>query len=188
MAEEQKFKQLPISEQEASLLRDTFKNNEYLLKVIRSLFFGYDIADSDKLLVKSTFKDPQLREAVRKKIYPNLSNEVPIGQVADFWMGVETQIFGFDVNKIRQAIESKNIVLKMLKQSMSLLVDPDSIKVSLEYNPELVVNDELQIGLLARNLYIRTIETGLNFIQLVANQEVLSRADLKKKELKDSSV
>lgn len=162
-------KQLPIAEKEVSLLKAVFKDNDGLLLTMRSLFFGFQVSPSDKKNIKETFKGTDIREAVRKKIYPMLSNDVPIGQVADYWMGMESQIFGQSKDTIYQAVSSKEKVLEMLQDAMALLVDPEGKPVDISYHSNLHM-DPGQIGLLARTLYIKTIETGLMMIKVVSGQ------------------
>src|SRR5260221_468240 len=113
MAEQ--IRQLPATEKEVAILRATFKDNEYLLKLVRSVLLGFDIAEEDKKLIKGTFADESTREALRKKIYPVLSMDVPIGHTADFWMGIEKQVFGASPDLIRQIIESKSLLLRYFK-------------------------------------------------------------------------
>lgn len=183
---ETKVPQLPVSEKEADLLKATFKDNESLLKTLRSLFFGFDTTKAEKKLIKETFSDPELKLAIRKKMYPVLSNDVPIGQVADFWMGVDQQIFGQHKDTIYQAVNTKEEVLTMLKKAMNLLDNPDGEKIDLEYTAKKYQLDDFQINLLARNLYIKTIETGLLFIKMTADQNIETPEQLEKRVKKDS--
>lgn len=184
MAEQ--LRQLPTNEVENSLLKAAFKDNEYLLKVVRSLFFGFSVAQEDKEIVQKTFSNPELRVAVRKKIYPLLSNEVPIGQVADYWMGTESNIYGASRDTIYQSVTSKQKVLDMLESSIKLLEDPNGEQVDLTYSPNLAI-DELQTWLLARNLYIKTVETGLNFIKLIADMKEETEEAKQERLVKDSN-
>lgn len=186
MTETKQPKQLPVSEKEASLLKVTFKENEYLLKALRALFFGFDVSTEDKDLIKKTFSNIELKEALRKKMYPMMSADVPIGEVADFWIGVEQQIFGASRDAIFQAVNSKMKVLELLEQAIKLLDNPDGDKIDLSFNPKYSA-DELQIGLLARNLYIKTIEMALYMIKQIADLKEETPEEKKKRMALDSS-
>lgn len=157
------------AEKEVALLKVVFKDNDGLLKSMLSLWFGFEISQAEKDLIRSTFINKDLREAVRKKIFPILSNEVPIGEVQDYWIGVDQQILGQARDTIAQIIQSKARVYDMLKSAMILLENPDAVKMDLTYNPSLV--DDLQIGLVARTLYIKAIQNGLVMIKTIANLE-----------------
>lgn len=179
-------KQISLNEKDIALIKANFKGNDYLLKAVRSLFFGFELNEDDLNLLKSTFSNNDLKEAVRKKMFPKLSNDVPIGQVADFWMGTESQIFGASTGAIYQAVQSKQKVHDMLVKAFDLLSNPQNGLINLDYNANQASADELQVGLLARNLYIRTVETGLMYVQLVAEQNQETDKETKIRESKDS--
>lgn len=174
-------------EKEIELLRRTFKDNEDLLKKMRALFFGFSLSDEDKKVIKNTFASEELKVLVRKSIFPILNPDVPIGQVADFWLGTEQNVFGQMKDTIYQAVNSKQDVLDMLKIAMKLLDDPDGEKISLEYKPSMYLEDDLQINLLARNLYIRTIESGLLIIKNIADTKEETPAQKAKRLKADSA-
>ena len=180
-------RELPISEQEVETLKRAFKDNEYILLAVRSLFFGFQLSDDEKKLIKTTFSDPAVKKAVRKKMFPILDNTSPIGQVADFWMGSETQIFGANENTIFQTVSSKQRVLKMLEQSFALLDNPTGEQVSLDFNPDRTISDTFQVELLARNLYIKTVETGLLFVKIAAEQQAETPKQTQEKWKKNSA-
>ncbi len=188
MAENKEVRSVSLNEKEIDLIKRTFKGAEYLLKSVRAVFFGADVSAEDRQALKKLFADDEVKEAVRKKMYPLLKTDnVPIGQVADFWMGTESHILGASRDTIHQAVASKEKVLKMLTQSFDNLTNPKGELVSLEYSAESIELDPLQIGLLARNLYIRSVETGLNFVKLTAEQITETPAQTKARTKKDSN-
>src|ERR1700751_2111508 len=104
---EQKHRPLSTNDQEIAILKSTFasSNGDFpLLRAIRSLFLGFPISTSEALLVKSTFKDPKVRLAFRKKIYPILDVDVPIGEESDYWFGTETEIIDNNPHSIDQIL------------------------------------------------------------------------------------
>jgi len=172
-------------EQENELLKMAFKDNDYLLKLTRNVFFGFPVTDEEKRIVKETYGNAALKEIVRKKFYPLFGDEMPIGSVSDFWGGTEQNLLGQHRDTIYQNVISKQEVMEMLQRGFEALTDYR--KIDLNYNPKLSVNDDLAVKLLARNLYIRTVETGLNFIKLVANQKEEDKKETAKKLLKNSN-
>ncbi len=177
----------PISQKEAELLQRTFKGNEPLLKTVRSLFFGFDISKDEKEIIKTVFSSSEVKEAFRKKVYPILSNDMPIGQVADFWLGSEQNLLGAHKDLITQVVESKQMVKTLLERAFELLNNPYGEKIDLSYEPSRFITDPLQTFLLARNLYIKTVEQGLLFVKLTAEQETKIPEVLKEKRRKDSA-
>ncbi len=97
MATEHKEKRpLSITDDEIGILKAVFSENESLLKSIRSLFFGFPITDDEKKVIMATFKDEKVREAFRKKLYPIISPDASIGEVADYWMSTVWCHCGYD--------------------------------------------------------------------------------------------
>lgn len=174
------------AEKEIDLLKTVFKDNEPLLKLVRSLFFGFDLSDAEKNMIKTSFANPELREAFRKKTYPLIDKDVPIGHEADFWGGMENQIFGRDQHAIRQAVESKQRVLDMFIKAFNSLENPFGDRVDFGYSTESLMMDPLQIKLLARNLYFKTITTALMMIKTICDQEEETPAQKTKRLAKDS--
>lgn len=164
-------KQLMYTEKEIDLIKSVFCENEFLLKSIRKLFFGADMTQEEKDLIVNTFKGKEIKEVFRKKVYGLENMETPIGQLSDFWIGVEQQIFGAGRDTIRQAVESKTIVLGMFETAFDLLDNPDGERVITKYDPKTFISDELGIRLIARNLYMKAIETSLLTVKAIAGQK-----------------
>lgn len=174
-------------DKELQLLKATFKDDDELLKSIRGLFLGFEVSDSQKKKIKELFANEDLLNAVAKKLYPKLTNETDIGIIPDFWAGIDTQIIGQSAETIKQIVESKQLVFEMLEQAMGLLKNPDEFKMVLEYNPKLVLNDPYQIGLLARTIYIKAVNTGTSYIKVLANAKEETQEEVIARMRKDSS-
>src|SRR5574343_126514 len=184
---ENKVVSTPVSEKEAELLKRTFSGNEYLLKVLRALFLGFPVSDEDKKLVKDTFVNDELKLALRKKTFPILNlTDTPIGQVADFWIGTEQNILGGSRELIAQVVESKQLVYELLTKAFKLLDNPFGEQPNIDVKLNLIA-DTYQVSLLARNLFIKTIETGLLFAKLTAEQNTVSSSVSKENKEKDSN-
>lgn len=175
------------NDKELEIIKSTFAENEELLIVLRKLFLGAKTLKAEKELVKGTFSKPELVKVVQRKIYGQLDVEVPIGELNDFWLGAETQIYGAEPHVIKQTVESKAKVLEMFTKAVELLADPDGEPVSIDYSLESLESDPLQSGLVARNLYIKAIETALRTLQIVAGQKTESVEETKKRLKQDST-
>lgn len=177
---------LPTSEHEIELLQKIFKGNDHLLKSIRCLFFGFYVSEADKKIIKETFSDSEVKEVFRKKFYPIISPDSNLGEETDFWLGTETQIFGQPEGVVYQAIASKEKVAAKLKTAFALLDDPDGETVDLSFTANFQM-DPMGVNLLSRNMFIKTIATGLLFTKLAAEQKNESPKALKARVEKDSS-
>lgn len=163
--------ELMYSENDIKIIKGLFADNDYLLKLLRRLFFGDELTEQEKKIITDTFKDEASIEVLRRKVYSTKNYDTQIGHVSDFWMGAESQIFGASRDTIAQAVESKSIVEEMFKKAFNLLKDPNGQKVNLEYNPISLMSDPLQTGLIARNLYMKAIETALFTVKTIAGQK-----------------
>lgn len=152
-----------LREDENLLIQKTF--SEELLLAMRSLFYGLEFNDSDKTLIRAVFSDPKALVAVRRRFLPKLDTSTPIGSVGDAWIGVEENIYGAHRDTIKQAIGYKELVIDMTEKALQLLENPDGQRISLKYQPEL--DDELGTKLLARNMFIKHVESQLNFLKIV---------------------
>jgi hypothetical protein len=170
-----------VSLEHAQLLRSTFKGNEDALKLIRALLFGFELTDAEKGTIRGLFtSNDELLIAVQKKIYSRMTKDAPIGNNPDIWVGVENQIQGQHPDTINQILMAKNRSVEMLDAGMELLRDPDKFVVQNvhNYDPKRLLSaDPFGIELLARNLYVKSIENGMNFIMILCN---LSDEDAKK--------
>lgn len=179
MQNEESQDKIIVSEEELVIIRSTFKDNDVLLKAIRALLFGLDPTVEEKKLVRDTFSDKKLLKVFRNRLYPKLNKDVPIGEVADRLLGMEVSINAMSKDTIRQVIEYKQQVHKMMDIGLALLENPEGELVNLDYDFD--IPDEVGSRLMARNQYIRHIEGQLSLLQVVANtkkettQESLTR-------------
>ncbi len=122
--------------------------------------FGQEMSDQEKAVIKETFSNKELVEAVRHKTYGTNNFNTPIGQLSDFWIGVESQIFGASRDTIYQSIESKKLVFKMFTTAFNLLENPDGEKVDISSDLDLNA-DPLGVKMIARNLFMKAIDGSL---------------------------
>lgn len=184
MAEKTKQK-LMYSDKELELIKGAFCENEELLILMRKLWHGVELSSESKELIKNTFKNKELVEAVRHKVYGLNNLDTPLGQVSDFWLGVEKQIFGASRDTIEQAVQSKALVLSMFEKAMLLLENPDGEKVDTSVSVSSV--DGLQIKIIARNLYVQAIETALLTLFIIAGKKEETVEQTRKRLEQDSS-
>ncbi len=177
---------MTIPEKDKEIIQATFKGNDVLLETMRKVFFGFDLSDGDIALLKTTFSNPAVKEAVRRKLIPNFVDtaNLPIGVCADFWLDVEKEILGASSSAIYQRVMSKQGVLDMANKAMSLLDNPVE-KMDLSFTPSAV--DEWQVKLLTRSLYIRTVGSCLSMLYTIANMKDETPKQVEEKKIKNSS-
>lgn len=177
--------QLKVTETELSKIKEVFLGNDALLKAMRGLFFGLGITDAEKELIKTTFANDEIYNIVKNRFYPTLKKDDNIGQAQDIWLGAETMIFGVPRDTIVQAIQYKDRAMKMVKRGLDLLKDPISDGIHVEYNPN--IPDELGIDLLARNQYVRHVESQLLFLKVIAETKKDTPKEAEERATKNSA-
>lgn len=178
---------LMYTDKEIDLIKSVFSENEFLMLAIRKLFFGAEVTAEEKDLIVKTFKGKEIKEVFRKKVYGLNNFSTPVGQISDFWMGAEMQIFGASRDTVLQVVESKGLVLEMFEQAFDLLDNPDGKRVSIQYDPNSVAIDPLGVKLIARNLYMKAIETALLTVLSIAGLKTETTAQTLERLQKDSS-
>lgn len=176
--------------QEQLLFEKYFKENEVLLKSIRSLLLGLPVTVDQKSLIKETFSDEILYTYIRKRFYPTYKDEsAQIGGLIDVYLGVEQMCFAQEPHVIEQAVKYKEISLELTRQGLSLLKDPDSKKVKIDLDEMVrpIDEDPLQVNLLGRNIYIRHIDKQLSVLYVIANADKMTPQEIQKRLQLDSS-
>lgn len=167
--------QMHVDEKELAVIKRTFKDNDALLQSMRAVMLNIEPSEADKKIVMSVFADDELFTLVYKRFLPSLSKATPIGQASDVWLGAEQMVFGQSENAIVQAIEYKERSIEMTKLALAGLKS-GSCEVDVTFSARKYLNDPLGINLLARNQFIRHVESQLLFLKLIAAQ---TKADSK---------
>lgn len=183
MAEKQ---ELMYSNKDIELIKSVFSENDELLILIRKLFCGAELTVDEKKIITTSFSNPEAIEVFKRKVYGINNLETPVGQLSDFWLGVESQIFGASRDTIYQAISSKELVLSMFTKAFALLSNPDGEKVDVSVRP-LLEADPLGIKIIARNLYMKAIETSLLAVKTISGIKIESVDEAVKRLKSDSS-
>ena len=177
---------LMYTAKDIDILKSIFAENDMLMVAIRKLFLGAEISDYEKAIIVDSFKTPEAIEVFKHRVYGLNNLETPIGQLSDFWLGVETQVFGASRDTIHQVYESKKLVFSMFEKAFALLTNIDGEKPDVTSFPD-TTKDPLQVWLIARNLYMKSIETALLNIKTIAGAKEESAEDAIKRLAKDSN-
>lgn len=155
------------SEAEIGLIKKYFAENDHALKNARRILFGFPIKEEDKQEVIALFKQPKAVDLFQRKLFAKLNPEAPLGTANDFWLGAEQQVFGASRDAIVQTVQAKEMVLEAFEKALEALTGGEMkiIEVkSLEADP-------LQSSLIARNLFIKAVETALYTLTVIAGQK-----------------
>lgn len=181
----QKQQDFTVNEKELGIIKTTFSDNEILLKKIRARMLGLNVSEKDKQDIARVFSDKELYTVIKKRFYPTFDMDTPIGQIQDVWLGVEQMIFGATENTVRQAIDYKEEALVLTAKGLESLVnvDMEGVDVSFTNNKD----DKLGVNLLARNQYVRHVESQLMFLMVIAGKKEETEDQAKKRLGMDSA-
>lgn len=179
-----------IQYQDNEVVRMYLKNKEDIFIAIRSLLFGQEIDKNYKDAIMQMFKDEKLMAAFKRSISPEISDESGLARLSDKWsqlVDVEL-IIGSSPEKIKQIVSSSKVLSEMCDLALGLLKNPDGVKVSLDFDIEKSLEeDPYGVKILARNMYIKHINSKLNNLRVIADTTQKDLEDYIEKMRKNSS-
>lgn len=173
------------STKEHELIVANFKDNEYLLRVLRALFLGLEVSDDEKNLIRGLSQE--IKKVIREKFLPVLDRDGQMGIINDTWLGIEESIRGVHQDTISQAVYSQQIANDMAEQGLKLLDDPNLEPPKLSYHPDNYKEDVMQKWLLGRNKYIRLVNNQLYVLAVLAEKKIETPSQVAKRIKKDST-
>lgn len=163
-------------QKDVELVKRVFGGDEQLLKSIRSLMLGLPTTEQEKQEIKGLFADNEVYRVFAYRFYPTLDANAPLGTMTDTWQDVTTMIFDRMPSTIKQAVEYKYLALEMTQKALELVRNPHGEAPDVRYTPSLHADDELQVFLLARNQFIKHVDTQLAFLYVIASSDDKEKA------------
>jgi hypothetical protein len=161
--------------EEIKLFKENFGGQEGFLKSIRSLLIGLDVSDEEKKRIQTVFADKVLLNIVRRRMIQQPSDDVGLGGMSDLWMQSNDKLHGASVDMITQTIKVGAKLTKYYKQVESLLSNPfgERINFNLDFDhiDESVSYSETACNLIARNLFIRSVDLVMAIISSLVKEK-----------------
>jgi len=176
------------SKAEKDLMKNTFANNEELLKAIRKVFLQIPLSAFEQNLLKQVSDHPEVLGVLRKTFLPTIDGDAPFNQVIDLWMTIDI--------KDKSASEGLNFVIarakliKYLDQQLEVLGGNgvvDGIELSKCTEIEGKDANEIFSDMLFRNTLVYHTEQQLTQIAFLSEQKEETLEEAKKRLEKDSS-
>lgn len=155
-----------------------FKDDEDLVLAVRNLFMGFKLSDNEVYLITDRLASKSVKGVLKKMFLPELKPEIPIGQNMDLWM--TSDIVEATPETFELVYETKLTLIELIKQSLELLEDIESVPVDLSTIKNLAF-------LKARTGYINHVTAVLYDVVMNANRPLDSEAEILKKLTKNSS-
>lgn len=185
-----------FSDEELQLIKNTFADNDDLLKVLRKVFLQMDLTTNDmELLRVMILNKPDLLKVLRKNFLPELEQDVPIGQQIDLWLTIglkdmipeiavmhlkSIQIWKDYLEQQFEALDKEEFFLFNKKITLREL---SGIKIKDDYK----YDTDIYIDMLARNTIINSVEQGLMQLLILAGKKDETVEELKNRLAKDSA-
>lgn len=163
-----KKRHMRFTDAELSIIKNTFAENEELLRAMRKIFLQMDLTDTDKALL-NVFHSPELMAVVRKAYMPTLDPEAPPHQVVDLFMTIDIKDKNFE--DAYPFIVARENVVDYINQQLEVLktLDTGAQKVSFNSFTDRTLSAEPKyVALVARNTIIAHSEMQLDQLRTLA--------------------
>lgn len=180
-----------FTDAELSLIKNTFAENDELLRAMRKVFLQMplDVIDRDLL---SVFKSKELLAVVRKAWLPELDPEAPFHQLIDLLMTVD--IKEKTPEEAMPHIMARQLVVDYLNQQCKVLetLDADGAAISFKSLGEVASKAwsqyrELYVNFTARNTIIGHTEQQIDQLRHLAGLKEETVEETQKRLRQDSS-
>lgn len=172
-----------ISDEEITILKNTFAENDVLLKSVRKAMLGLPmVTDEDKYLA-DLFKSEDLRKVMRRIFLPEIEGDTPLGQNLDLWMTVQFADKTPEFSDV--LLQARELLIELIEAGLKDLEAPranDRITFKRTQDPEADY-----VHLTARNTLINHVDQQLLTIKALAGKKEESVEQTKTRLLKDST-
>lgn len=190
MQEEQK-RSIGYTDNELSLIKSTFLDNDIILKAIRKVFLQLPITEDDERELNAFKGNKELNNIMRKTFLPELNGDAPINQNIDLWMTIQIN----DKNSLDAFphILARARLIAYINQSLlslqGIMGENQLIFKDLLPGDEIITaeNTEIYANLTARNIIVGHTEQMLQRLKNLSNFKDETIEETVKKLTLDSS-
>jgi len=176
------------TDEELSLIKNTFSENEEMLKVIRKVFLQIPLDVIDQQIIASIKGNKNLIAVIRKAFLPTIDAKAPLNQVIDMWMTLKME--GKTPEMVSIDARAFDKLIKYLDEQLLRLEGKEEIGYVSFSDLEVIkgkVAEDIYIDLMVRNTIIKTTEMQLNMFLLLAGMKEETVEETVKRLQKDSS-
>lgn len=159
-----------FTEEELSLLSNTFYENDNLLLTIRKFILQGELDQVEKSFIDNL--TPDTIKIVRKQLLPEINPNAPYYNLRDMWTSINTN--EKMIEDVYLDMKAQKIAIDYLEQQLNMLKGGTSFAIiKLIKLKELVYNDKKDaeksfIELKARNLLLTHIDASIQQIRTIA--------------------
>lgn len=188
----EKKQQTRFSDADLSLVKNTFAENDILLKAIAKVFMQLplDVVDKDALNV---FKNnEQLYYLVSKVFLPKLNDGSPLYAMLDLWMTIDLE--GKFITDMKSIAGARKLLINLLEQQLQVLKTyvkdgkaDEVILLDSLLEIDGLSSEEIYVNWIARNTLINHTKQQLAQLDILAGQKDETLEQLKERMKKNSN-
>ena len=176
-----------FSDSELSLIKNTFADNEELLKAIRKSFLQLPLDPIDVDILNTIKGKKEVCAVLRKAFLPDLDGNAPMHQVIDLWMTLE--IKDKDPETVKNNALARAKLIEYIDEQLTYLETGNLYSIYFSDLVELTGKSALEIfvDLNVRNTVIAHVEMQINQFLVLAGDKAESVEKTKERLQKNSS-
>jgi hypothetical protein len=191
MAKDKKRAPMRYSDEELTLIKATFAENDDLIRAVRKVFLQMPLDVIDKAELSAAFKGNKGAQKILRKTYlPTLDANAPINQIIDLWMTVEVK--DKSVSEVWAQLQARTKLIQYLDEQLQRIESGAYEKITgLKFadflpTPKKTPNEAME-ELIARNTAVSHNEWQLNQLSVLAGQKDESVDQTQERLQRDSS-
>ena len=179
------------TDEELSLIKNTFAERDDLLKTIRKKFLGLELSEQDDINFTKILTD-NVKEVLSKTLYPAIDGDAPLHQLASLWMFTVADIKDMTKDKAIIYIKAREVTTNFIEQKLVMMLnnsDYSNLEILFSDLKERAnkTDDEYYIGILAYVDIISFIDSQLAQLGLLAGEKDETEEEQAKRIAKNSS-
>lgn len=175
-----------FSNKELELLKNTFAEDDTVLKVLRKVFLQIDLSESEDILAKELIRGDVL-DLMYKIFLPTIDGDAPLHQIVDLWLTLKLD--DKDPDLAYPHIKARELLINYFKQQMGVLQNSrNKSPLKLDDAMKLTGDRELDfVNLVARSTIVSHVEQQLMQIKILAGKKNETVEETLDRNLKNST-
>lgn len=172
MADTSNKQPMRYTDLELSLIKNTFCENDALIKVLRKVILQGELSDDEIKIVHTFTVQPQSMALLRKTLLPQIDLEAPSFQMVDLYINIDTKEGSLE--KVYLQTTARDLMCDYLEQQFAVLEDKNpqmNIIFSKLARAEGKTPEEVYIELSMRNTLISHVEFQLMQLKTLAGKK-----------------
>lgn len=182
--------QFIYSDEELSLIKNTFADNDTLLYTVRKVMLQFPLTEAEEGLIKLSIT-PQVVAVLKKRILPEISEDFPLGQLPHLLVTLGNELKAKNVEEMGPLFDAKKIEGDYLSQQFAVLENvSNQAKPKIVLSELAIIREDAYINYVNVNAYLFLlgyIDPMLNFIKVLAGQKDETIEATKKRLERDSN-